>query len=57
MLVSSFLTKRLKLEIKFRGFMKYEGERAGFFKRRTNEFYRKGLQKVGLILHKQVLKK
>lgn len=33
--------------------MKYEGERVGFSKRRTNEFYRKGLQKVGSILHKQ----
>jgi hypothetical protein len=38
MLVSSFLTKRLKLERELWGSMKYEGERTGFSKRRTNEF-------------------
>jgi hypothetical protein len=37
--------------------MKYEGERVGFSKRRTNEVHRKGLKKVGSILHNQVSNK
>jgi hypothetical protein len=37
MLVTSFITKRLKLERKLRGSMKYEGERVGFSKRRTKQ--------------------